>query len=218
MGTSRPHVRCLQPEAPSWAALRRPPTLYRQTNLWVQPARGSIFRTAGDKALRPAGGAHGLSARRLAGLQALGMLSTSGSQRALPGVSSTPDSWGVRGSLLLPLPLCCRLPELVTFPSLGHKARRVAAWGRRTMDSYPQLCRARSPFGSVSVRGAEAAPEVRPAPSQDPGPSLGLGAGRRSQATSRDFVHRNGALKVSRRPLDLRVRIAGWGGLRSVPP
>lgn len=52
------------------------------------------------------------------------------------------------------------------------------------MASSPQLSQARSPLGSVSERGAEAAPEVRPAPSQDPGPSLGSGAGRRSPATS----------------------------------
>lgn len=54
-------------------------------------------------------------------------------------------------------------------------------WGRAwTMASSPHLSRARSPFSSVGARGAEAAPEVRPVPSQDPGLSLGLGAGRRS--------------------------------------
>lgn len=42
-----------------------------------------------------------------------------------------------------------------------------------------------SPFGSVGARGAEAAREVPPAPSQDPGLSLGLGAGRRLLSISR---------------------------------
>lgn len=79
------------------------------------------------------------------------------------------------------------------------------------MASYPQLSRARSPFGSVSERGPEAAPKVRPAPSQDPAPSLGLVAGRRLQTTSGDFGHRRGAPKGNQRPLDLRVHIAGWG-------
>lgn len=48
------------------------------------------------------------------------------------------------------------------------------------MASFPQLSQAHSPFSSVGARVAEAAPEVRLGPSQDPGLSLGLGEGRRS--------------------------------------
>lgn len=141
--------------APSRAAWRRPPALPGQTNLCVQPARSSISRTAGDKALRPAGWAHGLSSRRLTGLRVLGMLLISGGQRVFPGASSTPISLGCAG---IPAPVhsrcfCCRLPELVTFRSLERKAWRMEVLGRVwTMASYPQLSPANSPFGSVNAR------------------------------------------------------------------
>ena len=99
--------------------------------------------------------------------------------------------------------LCCRLPKLVTFHSLGHKAWRVAVWGRGwTMASYPQLSRARCPFGSVSARGPKGAPAVRPAPSEDPGPLWVWEWGRRSQATSGVEPGRRwgGGLAASRNP------------------
>lgn len=145
------------------------------------------------------------------------MLPTSG---RLLGASCTPISLGNAG---MPAPahrpcLCCRLPKLVTFHSLGHKAWRVAVWGRGwTMASYPQLSRARSPFGSVSARGPEGAPAVRPAPSEDPGPLWVWEWGRRSQATSGDFAHQRGVPKRSRRPLDLRAHTAGWGARICTP-
>lgn len=196
VGNSRPHTLCLQPGAPSRAPWRRSPVLPEQTNLCVQPVRGSISRTAGDKASRPARRAQGPSARRLAGLRALGMLPTSG---RLPGASCTPISLGNAG---MPVPahrpcLCCRLPKLVTFHSLGHKAWRVAVLGRGwTMASYPQLSRARSPFGSVSARGPEGAPEVRPAPSEDPGPLWVWEWGRRVAGDFWGFRASNGGAEA----------------------
>lgn len=224
VGTSFPHTLCLQPRAPSRAGRWRPPALPGQANLGIQPARLSIPRPAGDKAPWPAGGAHSLSAWRLSGLRALGMLPSPGGFKELPGPASIPGSLGVAGvhgdprSCPPPLPLCCRLPELLTSRSPGHKAQRVVVWENGwTMASSSQLSQARSPFGSVSERGAEAAPEVRPAPSQDPGPSLGLRAGRRSQATSGDFAHQSGAPKGNRRPLDLRVHTTGWGAQVCTP-
>nr|XP_020138749.1 proline-rich receptor-like protein kinase PERK9 [Microcebus murinus] len=91
--------------------------------------------------------------------------------------------------------------------SPGHKARRAVVWGRGwTLASSPQFFRARNPYGSVSARGAEAAREVRPLPSQDPGPSLGLEAERQSQATSGDFAHQCGAPKGGRRPAGVKVQ------------
>lgn len=136
VGTSLPHTRCLQLRTPSTAARRRSPALPGQTNLRIQPAHGSIPGPAGDKAPCLAGGARGLSARRLSGLRALGMLSAQGGFTALPGLSSNPSSLGgagVRGapcSCPPPLTLCCRFPELVTSRSQGHKARRVVFGGK----------------------------------------------------------------------------------------
>lgn len=131
VGTSRPHTRCIQPGAPSWAAGQRSPSHPRQANLDVQTARGSIPGPARDKAPRPVRGAHGWSARRLAGPQAMGMLRASKGQRGLPRPSLP---WELLGSARIPcscpspLPLCNRLPELLTFRSPGHKARRVVVW------------------------------------------------------------------------------------------
>lgn len=112
----------------------------------------------GTKHPGPAGGARGLSARRrLSRLRALGMLPAPGDFTALPQNRQDPGfpgaCWGARSPLYScpsPLPLCCRLPELVTSRSLGHKAQRVAVWEKGwTMASSAQLFQARSPFGSA---------------------------------------------------------------------
>lgn len=114
VGTSRPHTRCIQPGAPSWAAGQRSPSHPRQANLDVQTARGSIPGPARDKAPRPVRGAHGWSARRLAGPQAMGMLRASKGQRGLPRPSLP---WELLGSARIPAPVHRPCPYVIASQS-----------------------------------------------------------------------------------------------------
>ncbi|XP_038292044.1 dapper homolog 3-like [Canis lupus familiaris] len=203
----------------------RPPALPRQADLGIQPARGSIPRPAGDKAPWPAGGAPAGALGDSLGCGRWGCSRPRDALRRSPGPPVPPAVWGLPGragpprACPPPLPPCGRFPEPVTSRSPGHKAQRVAVWEKGwTVTSSPQLSRARSPLGSARERGAAAAaPEARPAPGQDPGPSLALRAGRRSQATSGDLAHQSGAPKGNRRPLDLRVHTTGWGARVCTP-
>lgn len=136
VGTSRPHTRCLQPRAPSWAAWQRPPALPRQMNLCVQPARGSISRTAGTK--RP-GPPAGLMARALGDSLGCGRRGCSRPQEAkgcsLEGpVPSFP--WGARGPLPLPIALASMLspPRAGYFPLPGAQSLACGGLGERVDD------------------------------------------------------------------------------------
>lgn len=184
VGTSRPHTRRLQLRAPSRAAQRQ-------------------SRFSGSKPRCPTRVRHPPRANRGQSAQACprglwpersgcaGDAPASIGRRELPRPFSTLTSLGVSVGVRAdpcscpsPLRLFCCLPELLTIRS---PSTRLGVGFGGEAGRWPLLPSSRtlSPLGSVGARGAEAALEVRPAPSQDPGLSLGLGAGRRLLGISR---------------------------------
>lgn len=131
VGTSRPHTRCIQPGAPSWGcraavAIASPAGEPRCPNSARQHPRASEGQSAQACP-------RGSWLERSATCWAAGNGDAAGLKRP-KGAPQTLTSLGAAGeradpcSCPSPLPLCNRLPELLTFRSPGHKARRVVVW------------------------------------------------------------------------------------------